>query len=222
MNGPIAIFVDFDGTIAKADVGYRLFHHFSNGRNETLIPAWKSGSMSSRQILQAEAEMVRGTREQLLAFCDQFTLDPDWGDFVTLARISHIPLQVCSDGLSFYIEYLLQRYGFADLEVTANRGVSAGDRLHVEFPFLASGCGRCGNCKGARIRQFRAAFPERRQIVFVGDGYSDLCAAAEADILYAKSDLAAYCAANGIAYTPFRTFADVAQDLIRRGVLQPA
>lgn len=217
-----AIFVDFDGTIAQVDVGYRLFHQFSQGRNAALIPDWKSGRLSSRSILQAEAALVDGTREELLAFCDQFALDSGWSQFAARVRSAGIPLQVCSDGLSFYIEHLLGKYGFGDLPVTANRGISDGRRLSVEFPYAESGCGRCGNCKAERIREVRRASGSSLQAVFVGDGLSDRCGAREADLLFAKHDLAAYCTAEGIAYTPFRTFADVTSELTRRRVLQPA
>ncbi|RME18936.1 MAG: hypothetical protein D6800_14980, partial [Candidatus Zixiibacteriota bacterium] len=58
-----------------------------------------------------------------------------------------------------------------------------------------------------------------RPVVFVGDGYSDACAARRADVLYAKKDLAEYCRAEKIAYTLYDTFEDVARDLMGRGLL---
>ena len=52
-------------------------------------------------------------------------------------------------------------------------------------------------------------------IVFIGDGVSDLPAAREADVLFARRGLRLeeYCQENKIAYIPFDTFADIQQKL---------
>lgn len=52
-------------------------------------------------------------------------------------------------------------------------------------------------------------------IVFIGDGVSDLAAAREADVLFARRGLRLekYCLEHGIPYTPFDTFADVKRDV---------
>ena len=47
--------------------------------------------------------------------------------------------------------------------------------------------------------------------VFVGDGLSDRCGARAADAVYAKDDLARWCAREGIAARAYATFADVAR-----------
>ena len=48
-------------------------------------------------------------------------------------------------------------------------------------------------------------------IVFIGDGVSDLPAAREADVLFARRGLRLeeYCQEHQIAYIPFDTFADI-------------
>ena len=82
MNNPeTLVFCDFDGTVAKKDVGYCLFHHFSDGRNDELIPDWKAGLISSRDILTREAAMVRASGDEIYAFLDQFDLDPGFAAF---------------------------------------------------------------------------------------------------------------------------------------------
>lgn len=54
-------------------------------------------------------------------------------------------------------------------------------------------------------------------IVFIGDGVSDLPAAREADVLFARRGLRLeeYCIENNIAYTPFDTFADIQRETER-------
>lgn len=52
-------------------------------------------------------------------------------------------------------------------------------------------------------------------IVFIGDGVSDLLAAREADVLFARKGLQLedYCVEHGIKYLPFDSFADIQKKL---------
>lgn len=52
-------------------------------------------------------------------------------------------------------------------------------------------------------------------IVFIGDGVSDLAAAREADVLFARRGLRLeeYCRDHGIDYTPFDTFSDIKKEI---------
>lgn len=52
-------------------------------------------------------------------------------------------------------------------------------------------------------------------IIFVGDGVSDLPAAREADVLFAKRGLRLeqFCVENNISYIPFDTFADIKKEV---------
>jgi hypothetical protein len=52
-------------------------------------------------------------------------------------------------------------------------------------------------------------------IIFIGDGVSDLAAAREADVLFARRGLRLeeYCLEHGIAYTPFDSFLDIKREI---------
>jgi len=54
-------------------------------------------------------------------------------------------------------------------------------------------------------------------IVFVGDGVSDLAAAREADVLFARAGLRLeeFCRESKIPYIPFDTFDDIKKEIIR-------
>jgi hypothetical protein len=54
-------------------------------------------------------------------------------------------------------------------------------------------------------------------IVFIGDGVSDLPAAREADVLFARRGLRLeeYCVEHKIAYIPFDTFADIQREVVK-------
>ena len=81
-----AVFCDFDGTITRRDVGYNIFHHFSGGKNDALLPDWKARRMTTRECLLREAAMVKASAEEIYRFIDQFEIDPGFGDQVAINR----------------------------------------------------------------------------------------------------------------------------------------
>lgn len=214
-----AVFCDFDGTIARRDVGYNLFHHFSGGENDELVPDWKAGRLSTRDCLLQEAAMVHATEEEIYRFLDQFELDKGFHPFVDLCRANNIDLFVVSDGLDFYIKYLLTRNNLGQLPVIANIGRVENGGLVVEFPYHNYTCRRCGSCKGERIREYKNGHPQEIRIVFVGDGYSDACAVNEADVIFAKKELEQYCLMHDIVSYKYDDFFDVARQVVERGYL---
>ncbi len=212
-----AIFCDFDGTVARRDVGYSLFHHFSSGRNDELIPDWKAGRLSTRDCLLREAAMVHTTKEEIYCFLDQFELDKGFPSFVNLCQANNIDLLIVSEGLDFYIKYLLRRNNLGHLHVIANTGRVENDRLIIEFPYRNRTCRKCGSCKGERIREYRNSHPEEIRSIFVGDGDSDACAADEADVIFAKKDLEKYCTVHDIGFYRYNDFYDVARQIVELG-----
>lgn len=217
---PLAVFCDFDGTISRKDVGYNMFHHFSGGRNDEIVPLWASGQITTRECLQREAAMIHTTREEMNRFLDQFRLNRGFEEFVALCRSQHIDLTIISDGLDFYIRYILDRHGMGDIPLLTNIGrLDGGGRLEIEFPFTNRECTRCGSCKGERIKEYRAKQGNPVTVAFVGDGYSDVCALAQADLVLAKKDLEEYCRQHNIAYAPYDNFHDVIGYLKGHGYL---
>ena len=214
----LAIFCDFDGTIARRDVGYNFFRHFSKGENERLIPDWIAGTLSTRDCLLQEAAMVTIEDGELRPFLDQFALDPGFASFVRRCGDNRIALIVISDGLDFYIRHILTRHEMHHLPLIANKGTVVDGKVEVEFPFDSRRHDGCGVCKGERIAEYRRENPDIKTVVYVGDGYSDKCAATEADILFAKKDLRRYCDDNQIAYYSYDTFDDVGHRLHELGL----
>jgi len=214
------IFCDFDGTIAKKDVGYNFFYHFSEGRNMELIPHWKEGRLTSRDCLLQEAAMVKASAEEIFNFLDRFEIDPGFPDFVGLCRKNDIEPIILSDGFDFYIHHLLEKYKLDHLPLYCNIGRLENKTINVEFPYDNHTCHRCGNCKGERIAEIRSQMDTPYRTVFIGDGFSDICAVEETDILFAKKDLELYCQKNNIPYNKYRDFYDVTRHLIINGLLK--
>jgi len=187
----LAALCDFDGTISKGDIGNSLFREFAGGSEwEELIESWEKGEIGSRDCLIKECSLARVTREQIVSFAHAFEIDEHFPAFAAWCTENEIPLAVVSDGLDFYIELVLKKYGLSNLPVYANHLTFTDGGIVPEFPYFEQGCGRCGNCKGHHVRRYRERFGK---VVFVGDGYSDRCALEEADLVLAKKGLARLC-----------------------------
>lgn len=208
----LRVYCDFDGTIAQKDVGYHLLSHFSEIGNDDLVELWQSQKIGARECLQIEVSRVKAPREEMITYIDQFKLDPYFRKFVETLRAKEIKLTLLSDGLDFYIKYLLNKNGFGAIELHTNQAIVGERSLEVRFPY-DDGCDKCGTCKGERIRALNKRDEFSGQTVFIGDGYSDLCAVSEADILFAKSDLSRYCDNARLPYRPYENFQDVLDSL---------
>ncbi len=215
-TGKTRIFVDFDGTITERDVGDSIFEQFlrpellKQGWHQTLIGEWKAGRLSSRDCLARECENTVVTRKDLDRFLDSHSLTPGFDRLVEFCGDRNIPLTVLSDGLDYYIDFILGKFGLGEVDYRANHMYFTEGSIGVDFPYVDKGCGRCGNCKRWHIDSERR---EGDRIVYIGDGYSDRYAIRSADMVFARSDLAEYCDRNGLAYIPFEHFHDVVREM---------
>jgi 2-hydroxy-3-keto-5-methylthiopentenyl-1-phosphate phosphatase len=54
-------------------------------------------------------------------------------------------------------------------------------------------------------------------VVFIGDGLSDICATAHADIIFARGDFLAYCRRENLKAVEYENFFDILNYLRKTG-----
>ncbi len=210
----VKVFCDFDGTVSRGDVGDAFFRQFCSGPVDKWIERWAHGGMNSRQLYLKLLARFQATPEQVDEFIADQELDPAFPPFAEFCRRGGIPLTILSDGMDLYILPLLKRNGLQGLTVYSNEMSWCPETgWRMAFPYAAHSCPRCANCKGYHLRRLRG--PED-EMIFVGDGLSDLCAVREADVVFAKGELADYCRQHGVSFQPWDTFADVQSELRRK------
>ncbi len=204
-----AFLCDFDGTVSPSDLGAAFVRRFSRGRDPeraALLERWRAGALGHRALTEGECELVRATEAEARAFPDGAALDPHFAPFARAALLRGDAVMVVSEGFDFYIGPLLGRAGIEGLAWAANRARFEGDRMIPEFPFAATGCGHCGNCKAQHVEHYHA---RGFRTVMVGDGLSDRCGARRADLVLARGRLLEWCRDAGLAALPIHDFADV-------------
>lgn len=210
----LRIFCDFDGTIAKNDVGNLVFTTFGDAVHWwQLVADWKKGLIDARTMWREQARILRMSSRQLDEFAAEQEIDATFPAFVEFCRERRYPLYVVSDGMDAYIDRILKSHNVTGLIIRSNHLTIAPDAsVKVAFPYYHLGCGTCANCKGFHVRS------ERRNgetTVYIGDGHSDVHGLTEADITFAKGDLLAICRATRAHCKPFDSFADVQFELTR-------
>ena len=204
---PLAILVDYDGTIALTDVGDTLMAELKTGDWETAVADYDAGRIGSRRLMEWEVGLWAPDPAALLALAAAQPHDATFVPFVRRARAAGIPIEVVSDGFGFFIGAALERLGVGDLPiVTAWTTFDATGRPSIAFPNGHPSCFVCGTCKRNRVLAYQAA---GRAVVFVGDGESDRYAAGYSDVVFAKRSLVRLCLEYGWPFERWTEFAEI-------------
>ena len=191
--------VDWDGTITVRDSLVQVIHEFGEPallaelepRVGVDLTLHEEIALEFRAITTPLAEVARWVVRHVEVRAG-------------LHELASLEPVVISAGFHELIEPVLAREG-VQLEVLANRVDVAPDGWRVRFRDEAA-CATCGEpCKRGSL----AGAP----YVYVGDGYSDRCAALAADRVFARDALARHLDARGVKYEPFGDLHDVAAAL---------
>lgn len=208
-NKNFKIYIDFDGTITSRDIGEHMFLEFGDPEeSRRIIKKWIDGKLTSKQVWINLCETVKNfDKEKFDDFLTEFEIDHYFKDFIEYTRLNSFDVSVLSDGLDYYINKISEREGFSDLNIYSNKlTFDDNNNLIPEFPYTDEECLQCANCKRNHILNSSS---DEDITIYIGDGWSDTCAAEHCDFIFAKKSLLKYCESKGLPYFPFKNFNDV-------------
>jgi 2-hydroxy-3-keto-5-methylthiopentenyl-1-phosphate phosphatase len=151
-----ALLVDFDGTACLQDVSELLLDAFGGPGWERFDHAVDRGEMGLREAGEHQVAMLRGAREEMLAFTlEHAELAPTFAPFAEWAEERGLPLELASDGFAFYIQPILERAGLGRLEIVTNALVASDGGWMLLHPNSHPDCLGCGTCKMLAAQQPR-------------------------------------------------------------------
>jgi 2,3-diketo-5-methylthio-1-phosphopentane phosphatase len=214
----LKVFVDFDGTITKLDVGNAFFRKYvGREQYDGMLREYKEERISAAECFRRGIAAVGSVnRNEVARFVRGCEIDPSFKDFILFCKNREIDFHVVSDGLDFYIKEIFAANGIQGVSVFSNvlellpadnHGESG---LRVSFPYMDAECRRCACCK-RNIMVTQTG--DQDIIVYVGEGYSDQCPVQYADIVFAKDALQAFCQRENISYSLYGSFKDVVDRL---------
>jgi 2-hydroxy-3-keto-5-methylthiopentenyl-1-phosphate phosphatase len=198
----MTLILDWDGTVTVDDTLILALREFGDWQVYLdAAAALRRGEITLHEEIRRDAESITTPIEEVVAWLrENLELRPG---FLELAE-AYRPL-IVSSNFRQLIEPILERER-VELEVLANNVEWSPEGWLATFR-NGDSCGTCGEpCK-------RADLPTNGDVVYVGDGYSDRCAAQAADRIFARDSLAQYLDEQGVAYEPFDDFYDVARAL---------
>jgi 2-hydroxy-3-keto-5-methylthiopentenyl-1-phosphate phosphatase len=202
--------VDFDGTVTEQDLLDTIAQRFGDPEVYRQVDeGLDEGRLALREVITREYEPVTRPLAEVVEWeLGNVRIRQGFRDLVELARDRGWRFVIVSSGFHELIEPILAHEG-VDVELHANRVDPRADGWRVLWQYDES-CENCGeSCKRSIVREFAGG----DEIVYVGDGYSDRCAAEAADRVFATKGLARYLEQRGVPYEPFDDFHDVARGL---------
>ncbi len=160
--------------------------------------------------------------ECIKLLCQNIKLDPHFNSFYEWSRGNSVPVIVLSSGMTPIIRALLVHLigpHANDIEIISNEVADRPPKKQNEergWQILFHDESDFGHDKSLAIRPYAKHFEEypnepRPTMLYAGDGVSDLSAARETDLLFAKKgyDLVTYCQREGVPYTEFENWSSI-------------
>lgn len=204
---------DFDGTITKKDTLSKFLEDYADPRWLDIENDWIDGKFGSQECLVKQFALVPNLSPALVdEFLNTIEIDEGFIPFCNKAREKGIPVVVLSDGLDYFINKILEKYGLDYINVITNHAYfNEYDKFIIEFPNDSSKCSNhAGTCKCKVVKNLKKLY---KKVYYVGDGTSDFCVSKEPNVVFAKSSLAQHCRKNNIDYIEYSTYKDIMEEI---------
>jgi 2-hydroxy-3-keto-5-methylthiopentenyl-1-phosphate phosphatase len=202
--------VDFDGTVTKEDLLDTIASTFGDPAvYQEVEDGLHEGRLPLREVITREFEPVRRPLEEVVEWeLETVRIRPGFRELVALARERGWRVVVVSSGFHELIEPILEREG-VEVELHANRVDPRPEGWRVLWQYDES-CDSCGeSCKRSVVQEIAGD----DEIVYIGDGISDRCAAEASDRVFATRGLARYLEERGVSFEHFDDFHSIAASL---------
>ncbi len=215
----LAVLTDFDGTISVTDASYEVLDRFGDLRWKDIEMEALEGRMSIKEALLRQAAMVKVSKEEMASFLiGKVQLREGFREFALWCRDNGVHLEICSDGFGTTLEVLLAQWGLDWVPWTSNRTEPRSEGMVIEFPYWREGCPINGNCKCSHLERLKH---EHGDVIFVGDGTTDLCVARKADLVLARDKLHVILTKEGKEHIRWFDWSDVRAAVERSSVAFP-
>ncbi|KOS23194.1 putative phosphatase [Escovopsis weberi] len=220
-NPKIIFFTDFDGTITTADS--------NDFMTDTIGYGPERRRQGNADVLQGRMHFRDSFREMMDSIATPFDeclrlllanvkLDPGFLAFYNWAQEHNVPIVILSGGMEPVIRALLDKLlgpGW-DIQIVSNdvrvrdgkASVNEIGGWRIEFHDDSVH----GHDKSIEIRKY-SSLPGCPTLLYAGDGVSDLSAAKETNLLFAKEgkDLVTWCENENVPFVTFRDWTSITQ-----------
>lgn len=203
----LAIFSDFDGTITTEDTLVYLLDKYGSPDWWDIENRLLQGTIDEKQALPAEIDTLNVPWDEAIsALLSDIEIDPGFAEFIKWIGNRKIPFSILSGGFKEISSALLKYHFKNNFKILANSLEIDGCNWKVVPSKQPKINNLCNNCKSFPLLEMKK---KGYQTVYIGDGSTDRCPASNADMVFAKSDLADYCRDNSITFQTYSGFNDI-------------
>ena len=206
----IAILSDFDETITSENILNQLYKRFASPIYKNFIERWNNGEISTQEEIEGCFATVKTNRAVMEAYLSEVNIDPGFSSLLNYCNERKTPLVIVSDGLRWYIDYILQNNNIHDVRVYANEIFFEPSGFRFDFPWFDDQNPLQGTSKKKIVLKYQQL---GYAVFYIGDGLSDTGAADAADVLFSRDYLTEYARDNNVETVEFSELSDVLDHL---------
>ncbi|MGD1118736.1 MAG: HAD-IB family phosphatase [Dehalococcoidales bacterium] len=212
-----AVQIDFDGTVTEEDVSFLLLDTFAGGDWRKYLDEYSSGDISVGKFNKIVFGMIKADEKTLTDFVltsPRVKIRPGFKEMIAYCvKIGH-RIMIVSNGLKFYIQALLKNLGVNGLEIRAAENIFSPRGMKVRY------LGPDGQEVDAGFKEVYTDMlcQEGYQVIYVGNGTSDIHPSRKAQYVCATADLLERCRQEKLKCYPFNDFFDVIKAMETMGL----
>ncbi len=208
----ILVQCDFDNTIAAFDVSFMLLDAFADGNWRQILQEYRERKMPVGVFSQRTFAMIKVDKATMLDYLfadNRVSVRPGFKELLKVCEQKGFKFVIVSNGLTFYIDAVLNSIGVSGIPVFAAQTEFSPDGLKIMYI----------NPDGQQVLdKFKQSYVESHlsegyRVVYIGDGYSDIAPANLADHVFARDDLLNHYRENNLKCMPFDDLNDVVKGL---------
>ena len=203
---------DFDDTIVTGNVGKSLLNAFASAKWRAIENLYSTGEITVEETNRREFALLNVTKQTIEDHVfETAELRPGFPEFLEHCASTGLNFSVVSNGVDLYIEPALRSLFSSTAQLHSAHGKITENGISISYldPYGI-------DCQDAfKLSWLRYFKSQGREVIYIGDGKSDISAALEADYVIATSSLEDYFRSEKLNYFEFKDFYDVCQAIDR-------
>lgn len=208
MNKKTAVQIDFDGTITTEDVSYLLLDTYADPSWRDILADYSSGKIEVGTFNRRVFSLVKASREVMtntVLTSEHVKIRDGFEAFIDLCKSRGFHTSIVSNGLEFYVKAIMESHGISGVGIYAAENEFYPGGVNVRYIGLDGKESERGLKEGHARHLKEQGF----DIIFIGNGESDIFPARVADHIFATEDLITKCREEGLTCTEFGDFFDI-------------
>ncbi len=198
---------DFDGTLSKKDFYWILLDDYIGQEGIDYYHEWKKEKKIGTEFLNKVFTWYHFSETERLEALDKVEIDGKLEEVAEYIQEGGGEFMILSAGFDYYIENALKKRKCQHLKLITNRGTFRDGNFIMEPDERGEFYSPIYGVDKEKVAKYY-----RKQCIkmyFAGDSEPDYLAALQADVVFAKNELASMMKANGHSFIPYESFEDI-------------